>query len=606
MSYAGLPAGFSVQPAQQKQVAFAGLPQGFEVNHADQAPGWGEALLAAPGAALGEIADTAKGAGQFIASLPEDPLGNKLSRALKAAPGAIAHDIGGMLQYARELSPPDLRGTAPSLGNGAPDAHPWMSLANGNTDPMKDAVATRPLGLAADVASVMGLTGPGRAVLGKGADLMMAGPRKVVRSIADLTPASRAENRLLEAARQSNDPNVIAALLEGNKSPVPGVSFSAAQATQDPGITALERQSRINPNTAPGWANFDAGQNTSMFNALHAIVNPADDGAISAARMTRDDATRAHRMTAEALADQGSLEPGAGREGMNLHADPVREAVAAQLAGRQGAVPGVPKVADYVLKNIATGTEPAGATYEVRKVLADALNKKVGISPSELESSVKSARVSTGVIKSAIDDALDKASGGQWRQYLDAFAANSKDVNSVEALNKIRADLAEKIAGGATDLNGSPRITRAFLKQTIESNSANKYGPTIAPEIKSKLDDILETAQKLEAPQANYRISASGGGSNTASDLALTGATHLAKALGPVGRIAMSVGEKIGGLGEAGGATRIAGILQSPQDAAKAIRTAVAREAQRKAKKSSGVTPATLAGLLMAHRHLTQ
>lgn len=591
MSYAGLPAGFSVAE-QPKPTAYHGLPEGFEVK--GDGHGWGESLASAPGAALDEITGAVTGAGKFIASLPEDPLGYKIGRAIKAAPGAIRDELAGMSQYVRNLSAPQYRGSAPTFAGGEAENHPWLALTQGDTDPMKQAIATRPLALVGDAAMAAGLTAPGRAGLGMLTDAVTYPVRKTFRAIADLAPANRAENDLLEAARKTNSPKAIIAALEQNKSPVSGVHYSAAQATQDPAIAQLEKASRTNRDLAPAWTKFDTGQNTGMFNALQGVVDPATDEAVSAARAARAAATRYEREGAYALADQGSLEPGSIREGVNLHAPPIMDALTAELAGRHGAAAGAPATGNYIAKNIARGTEPAASTGEVRKTLADALNSRAGLDLGDIKSSVKSADAMSRALVGTIDNSLNRATGGMWQDYLDAFKANSKDVNSVQALNNIRAELAKKIEGGAVDGTGNPKITRAYLKQIIERHATNDFGATILPGPQGELDKILSTAQQLEAPLANYRQGATGGGGpDTAATLGLAAAGHLARKLGPIGRVMAA----LPGLGEQGGATMLAGLLQNPVDAANAIRTAATREAARKVK-STGVKAAALAAIL--------
>lgn len=572
-------------------------PDQIAWDGSSKAPSWGGAAARALPSAAGEIGGAISGAGRFLASLPDDPLGYKIGRALKAAPGAIADDLGGMAQYVRNLSAPQYQGTAPNLGDGAPQSHPWLSLAQGNTDPMKQAVAERPLALAGDVASVAGLSAPGRAALGWGSDMAMAAPRALGRAMADMTPERRAQNALLKAGGEN--PQALAAALEQNRSAVPGVSYSAAQASQDPAIAQLEKGSRINRDQGPAWAQFDNGQNTGMFNALHGVVSPATDDALEAARTARDAATKYDRQAALALVNQGSLEAGAGREGANHFAHEIWNDVNTEMEGKRGVLPAVQTVGKWVNASIPATSDPAGAAYEVRKRLADALNKRSGIDLGDLDSSIKSADVSSRAIKGSIDTALDDASGGMWRQYLDSFAANSKGVNSTQALNNIRADLEKKIEGGAVDGNGNPKLSRAYIKQVVERHSTNKFGDAIEPTAQARLDDILSTAQQLEAPQANYRMAATGGGgSDTASNLALAGANHLARALGPVGRIGAAV---IPTLGERGGATQLAALLQNPPAAANAIRTAAARDAARRVR-SNGITPAALALALQANQ----
>lgn len=609
------PDAYLAQPAPPDKKKSEGFDPDAYLAGGKSAPAWGDALMAAPGAALGELGDAASWVGRQIADAPQHPLGYKIAKTLAATPAAMGHELGGILQYIRNLSPQEFRGSAPEMAGGEPEAHPWLALTQGDTAPMRQAVATKPLGVAADVAAVLAASPEGRALLGRGADLAMAGPKVLVRSIGDMAPATRAENTLLRSA--GTNPEGVAGALETNASPVPGVGYSAAQATQNPDIIALEKLSRMR--RAPDWAMFDAGQNTGMFNALHNVVSPYTDDALNAAREARDAATKYERKGALALADQGSLEHPAGFPAGDVFADrgieprghpeqfsgPIRTAAQWELAGDSGGLPSVQKTANFVLSSLPEEGATAGRAYATRKQLADALNARAGVPLSELGGAVKEAGVTARVLKSTIDRSLDEASGGMWKKYLDAFATNSKDVNSVEALNNIRAELQEKIAGGAVDLNGNPRLSRAYINQIIERHATNKYGDLIAPEIKAKLDAIRTTAQRLEAPQANYRMAATGGGgSDTVPNLLLTAGAHAA-GHGALVRALTSVARGVGSIGEEGGATRLAGLLQNPVDAANAIRNAAAREAARKMK-STGVKPAALAAAMEAARNQPQ
>jgi hypothetical protein len=589
------------------------------------APSWSQSLLSAPGAALSEAGNALSNNAQMLThnaiQAMGDPgidpitgtIGRTLMGAAKAAPGAIASDLGGMAQYVRNLSAPQYRGSAPAFAGGEPEQHPYLALTQGDTAPMRQAIATHPLSTAADALSVAALSPEVRAGMGAISDLGAAPFKAVGRGIADLAPARRAEKALLAGASQTSDPQTLARLLEQSDSNVPGVSFTAAQATQDPGMIALERQSRMDPTTQGAWAMHDTGQNTAMFNALHGIVNPFDDAAVQAARDTRDAATKHLRKGALSLADQGSLEPMAGLEAGNALADqglqardypeqfsgPIRTAAQEEMVtGPRAQLPAVRTTTNYVLGAVPQEGASAEQTYEVRKYLADALNARAGQQLGDIPSAIKSAGVTTRTIKNAMDSSLNTASGGMWQDYLDAFKANSKDVNSAQALNNIRSDLQDKIAGGMTDLQGNPKLTLAFINQIIENNSTNKYGKLIAPEIQDQLDAVRTAAQRIESPQANYRLAVTGGsGSNTAADVAARAAGHLASGLIPGGGVGKALVNWASSAGEQGGATRLAALLQNPQDAANALRSAAARAAARKVG-SSGVTPALLAATL--------
>jgi len=627
---------------------------------ANAEPGFGEklgnALAGSPSGAieqLGKVPDIISGAAKYLYSDGTNgTLAGRLMDTAKAVPGALADEAGGMLQYMRNLSPENMRGSAPTLPGGEAKDHPYLAAMAGDSAPILNDIEHKPLTLIGDALMGMGATAPGRAMLGKGADLAMTPVRGTVRAIRDMTPTRRAQIDLLNASRAGgSDPQTIAALLEGKQSPVPGVNLSAAQTAQNSGMAQLEKASRGNPAASPMWTNFDTAQNTGMFNALSDIVNPADDVAVATARTARDDATKYNRQTALALAEQGQLESGAltppkvapkeaplapresigphgeriidipdpnarppindtlgaaGQPGLEtsaadrgqLYLKPVQQAMDTQLGGARGALPSVQRLVDW-LKKPGTLDTPERA-YEARKVIADSLNAKTGVPLDELGSSVKSAGVSAKALKTSIDSALNDASGGIWQDYLDGFKANSKDVNSVEALNDIRAELEARVAGkGANDLAGNPKLTRSYINWVIEKADKSKYGPRIAPDIKSKLNDIRKTAQDIEAPLANYRAGATGGGgTDTAATLALAGANHLATAVGgPLARTAMATMQ---GIGANRGATMLADLLQNPRNAATALRTAAERERLRAAVRSSGITPAALAAALNA------
>lgn len=549
----------------------------------------------APGSALGEIGGAISGAGRFIASLPDDPLGYKIGRALKAAPGAIGDQLGGVLQYVRNLSPPEMRGSAPELaGDASPEAHPWLALGHGDTAPMRQALADRPLAVASDVVGTAGLTAPGRMVLGKMADLATAPVRGAVHAIADLTPERRAARRLLDAstATPGQTTQEIARRLETANSGVPGLYYSAAQAAQDPAISALEKQSRMRPTSAPAWGQFDAGQNTALVHALDSAVGGATDEAVTAARATRDEATRPYREEAFSRAD-------------TLHnpvrtAAPILETLEREMGSRHGAAPGAARIRDYVEANVGRGEEPAASAYEVRKSLADALNRKAGINLSEIESSAKSADAMTRALVSSIDDSLNQASGGMYGRYMQEFIAHSPNVKSLEAMNDIRQELAERVRGGAVDLNGEPLLSRAYLKQIFERHGSDKFGSTLLPEHQASLDALLGARQQMDAPLANYRAAVTAGGSDTASNLALQGAKVIGHGVGagPVMRVLSGLSETASEAVGSASNLRLADLLRNPRDAAAVLRDAEARQVSRQARRSSGIKPAVLGAVL--------
>jgi len=159
--------------------------------------------------------------------------------------------------------------------------------------------------------------------------------------LADLLPANRAENALLDASRITSTPQQVVSDLRNSDSGVPGVDLSAGQATLDSGIIQLERANQMHPSASPQWAGFKSQQNSQLYGAMRDIVNPYDDAAFRAAQQARATATDPMRAAAFSLANQGGLEPSAGFGGWedlsaaHYPADPI--ARQAQIAQEQAA-----------------------------------------------------------------------------------------------------------------------------------------------------------------------------------------------------------------------------------------------------------------------------
>lgn len=70
----------------------------------------------------------------------------------KNAPGAALSSVGDLIQYARNLSPPEFRGSAPSLGTGKPEDHPYLqAFHDSSLDPIKNYVANSPWSAGTDI-----------------------------------------------------------------------------------------------------------------------------------------------------------------------------------------------------------------------------------------------------------------------------------------------------------------------------------------------------------------------------------------------------------------------------------------------------------------------
>ena len=458
----------------------------------------------------------------------------------------------------------------------------------------------------------------GRAVVGGG--------RIVGKAIANRFPENIIGSKILDAAKSATTTgkNVedVATTLEKTKSPVEGISYTAAQSTQSPYFAALEKQSRTQ--FPSEWQMYDKTQNTNIYDALMKATKGGTKENLTKLELSRNVVTDPMREVALKKAATFDI------------STPMQTAAKEELAGPRGVIPSAKTVLNYVIKEtkkapsleeisrkanpkkwkiydgmnenvrlknpnfyqnliskVADETPDIGKTitperlYEMRKYISDTLKKPFKIDKSEVDAAVKSAGVVSINMKNAIDDTLNKATDGEWSSYLKKYSSESKGVINANALNKIRNDLLDKASGGLSSniVNNeviAPQITRKFLSDTIKKHSFNKYGKTLTPESAKDLASVMKTLQMKEAPLANLKSAGTSGGSDTAMTMGLGGmANNLAMATGAINPKLYYARQAINyasNLGKKTAATDLAKILQSSEETAKFLRMAAARE----------------------------
>lgn len=278
---------------------------------------------------------------------------------------------------------------------------------------------------------------------------------------------------------------------------------SAAQASGDARLAQLEAGSRSRPSTQPAWADFDAAQNSARYEAVQRMA--PSDLRLQRLERTRELATRPGR--------EAALSEAAQRGGF---AEPVVQHAQGLLEGATGANPAVESLAKYVQRTL--GTDAVGAVtpqrlYEVRKVLASKLNGPAAVG-DELSAAAKGARREAQGLISAIDDAIDATSSGQWRPYLSEYAKRSAPVTSGRALQDIAGKISDKPMLGNT-----PHVTAAGYGQALRQFGQGKFGSKLDEIAGRDPDAFLQHLKEAEAASRSRKLSATmGGGSITNSD----------------------------------------------------------------------------------------
>ena len=461
-----------------------------------------------------------------------------------------------------------------------------------------------------------------------GGRALVGGAKMAGRAIANRLPSNIVGEKILSAARASSpagsDVEDIAQSLSQTKSPVSGVDYTAAQATQKPYFAALEKKSRTD--FPSEWSKYDQTQNTNIYNALMKATEDGTEKNLAALTLARKTATDPMREAALAKAATTDI------------ATPMRKAAETELAGPRGVIPPAKTVLKYVLRetpeapsleevsrkiapdnwqiydnmkvkdsnlynaliSMAADKAPKVAStitpdrlYEMRKYISQSLKSPYNTDQTKIGSAVKSAGIVSQNMKNAIDSTLNNATEGAWGKYLSAYGAGSKGVTNANALNKIRSDLLDKAEGGlSSEINNNqvvaPKITRAFLDKIIQKHGFDKYGETLTPGTAKKLADVMTTLQMQEAPLANLRASGTGGGG---SDTAMTmGLGPMINNLGAAAGVfspkiyyGAKVANTISNVGKKTAARDLAKILQSSEETAKFLRIAAAREKAIKA-----------------------
>lgn len=276
------------------------------------------------------------------------------------------------------------------------------------------------------------------------------------------------------------------------------IPTSAAQASGDPWLAQAEAVSRAHPSTQPLWAQFDTARQAELAKRVQQLA-PGDE-ALDALYTARTAATQPMR--------EGAL--GAAGKVADFHS-PVVQKVEATLAGDTSANPAVRTVAEYVQGELAKNPTP-GRLYEVRKVLASKL-KGPAVFGDQLSAAAKGAEAETNALIGSIDDALESASGGQWKSYLSKYAEGSKPIESAKVLRKTAEAMADK-----------PVVTGHAFKQTIKKLNEGRFGQRLTPEDSDAVSRLSALIEQGEAPGRIRKLAGTmGGGSQTTMDMLAQG-----------------------------------------------------------------------------------
>lgn len=281
------------------------------------------------------------------------------------------------------------------------------------------------------------------------------------------------------------------------------IPLTAGEISQNPALAAMERGTGD-----VTWAPFRAKQAHERFAVLEDATKGGTPANIKALEVARDNATASLREKAltEAAKDKW------------FHM-PVVKALDDMMSGSSRPNPGVKWVNNYLRGEMDEGITP-GQLYEAKKVLQEKLDGP--LTPGDqVAASLKNARRETTKIINAIDDALNKSSGGKWQKYIDKYKSESRAVDSAKAQHEIRQLFTND---AAPTIAGVPELTASRVGRALESEGSGKYGQLLDDKTLERLRELRDNIAASEDLQKLLVKSATGGrgGSNTNMDMLLS------------------------------------------------------------------------------------
>lgn len=380
------------------------------------------------------------------------------------------------------------------------------------------------------------------------------------------SPAARAASRL-EQAVGADAPGVAQAVAQrgqeraGQAPAVRAIPESLAEASGHTGIARIESELGRAEATADEMAAFKRAQNAARYEAVQQATREAPQ---LAGRSAVREATTTP-MREQALRTAGG-DP-------FFHVPVVQEIQ--RMAARPSSVnPAVRRVMDEVMQHMDERAQTAitpERLYEIRKLLADKLGGPTQIG-DELSNAVKGASRETRALINSIDEALDQASGGQFRPYLREFERGSRAVDESRAAQEVR-DVFQR--EGTPELGGAPEVTQTRLGAAMrasEGGAGREFPLQLSPSARQQLTDVGQQINRSnEVQKARKLAGTAGGGSQTSTDIDRV-LTQLAQRSNIPGlsRILTMAGQ---GLDDAT-KVELAHLVQNPNQAMAAIRDA--------------------------------
>lgn len=347
--------------------------------------------------------------------------------------------------------------------------------------------------------------------------------------------------------------------LENYRPGLPGEVMTGAGASRSSRLAALERTVRNLPGEGSRFVEeIDVPNNAARWAAVNSIAGTPEDYAASKA--AREAA--ALPLLAEAKANART---------------PITKPIFDLLESQAKQVKNNPTKAAAIKQamNGLSGAKSVEDLIEYRHWLDLSISGKLA---GEEKNAMHAASQLMGV-KAAVDEALGKATGGKFQEYLAAWSAKSKPLNRMD----VGRQIADRFATSQADSALLPSMTTVAYKRVARDAVDDGWRNALTPDDLKMLEAVGSNLDALSHVQSAGRAA----GSNTAQNLLAD------KALGEglLGRLGYLEGTGVGHMLQLASSNamskakqktmeEVGRILRDPELTAKAIRTAKPSQAQ--------------------------
>jgi len=345
----------------------------------------------------------------------------------------------------------------------------------------------------------------------------VAGVKKGWAALNPWSGGERAAARAAQEAVQGQGGSLVqgAADLGLHNPNAPGkLPLSSAEVLQNTKLAQLERESRMNPATRPGWSELDTSKAQGAWRGVQGATKEAGE-------LDELITKRGERWDTNWQKMSGAVRPQKFGAAMN---DLAQYLDNAQFSPEALADDQVASAISHVQGSLAKAGDKL--TPEHVQKLRAMLNGDASLRPNaSILSKVDRSARPIQELKSKLDEALNSSTGGRWQRVLDDYADDSTRVDAAKAAQSVRDKFIEPSSGAivgeaskfATDI---PNVTPSRVTTALGGARRGRES-LLSDQAVNELTGLRQQLDKGGIVQGVGRTGNAGPGTTTAGDLAL-------------------------------------------------------------------------------------